>query len=256
VAIIKKLRRFPEVFSCISETVVWPQVISAYVLGRKLPYPVQVRLRRGAFVQIEDRDELTTFWHVFCCGEYDVPMDSKTIVDLGANIGAFSLWAARRCPTAKIVAVEPFPSTFERLEKTVSDNNLANRVKTLNIAIGAANGVVSFDATEGKRSYCRSIIEEDSNTDSVEVPSLSLESLLDRCEIDELDCLKMDVEGGEYAIFDGASTETLRRIKVITMEYHDETSAPRLWEKLEASGFRCSRKVSGGWSGLATYLRK
>lgn len=252
----KHLRRVPELLRCIQATPDWKSVIGAYVARTKLTYPYTVQLRRQGSLRIDDWDELSTFWHVFCCGEYDIPAQCKTIIDLGANIGAFTLWASRYFPHCKIVAVEPFPSTFDRLTRTIGENELGGRVKALNIAVSAVDGIVKFDATIGKRSYCRSVVDNPNQTESIDVECLSLASLLDQNGLTQVDCLKMDVEGGEYAIVEGASSDTLRRFKVITMEYHDSTKAPQLWKKLEASGFRCQRKVNAGWSGLATYVRQ
>jgi FkbM family methyltransferase len=234
----------------------WKSLIGGYIAKRELRYPLDIELRGGGSLRIEDWDELSTFWHVFCCREYDLPPQCKSIVDLGANIGAFTLWASRRFPDAKIVSVEPFPSTFERLAKTIDENALGNRVKAQNIAVNGADGVVKFDATVGRRSYCRSMVEDAGRTESIEVPCLSLSSLLDHHGLPEIDCLKMDVEGGEYAILRGASPETLRRIRVITMEFHDAAKSPELWQKLEQSGFRRQRIVHAGWSGLATFVRR
>jgi FkbM family methyltransferase len=208
-------------------------------------------------LRIDDRDELTTVWHVFFSGEYSVPANACSILDLGANIGAFAVWAAEKFPQARIWSVEPFPSTFDRLKDNLGRNNFGDRVSCEQLAVCGKDGVVRFDATEGKRSYCRTILSETNSADtpSIEVLALCLKSLLDRLDIDQLDCLKMDVEGAEYEILLNADSSTLKRIKVITMEYHDESKTPPLWHHLEHHAFHRVWQVSAGWSGLACFKR-
>lgn len=55
-------------------------------------------------------------------GEYDVPLfgHSFTIIDIGANLGAFSIWASHRWPSSMILAYEPHPETFKKLKENVA----------------------------------------------------------------------------------------------------------------------------------------
>jgi len=58
-------------------------------------------------------------WITFFRNEYRGPETCATIVDAGANIGAFSLYSARQAPRATIYALEPLPSTRARLTDTI-----------------------------------------------------------------------------------------------------------------------------------------
>jgi len=204
---------------------------------------------------VRDWDELTTVWHVWVAEEYIVSKDCKTIIDLGANIGAFTLWAAARCPAATIYALEPYYTTYEALCENVGQNALGKRVRCKQCAIGNINGEVAFDATESKRSYCRRIVNEGDSAQQVRVPCLTLESLLDQCGLSEVDCIKMDIEGGEHVLFSVTSSNTLRRTKSWTMEYHDADRSRHIWKKLDTAGFMRIASKEGNWSGLVTYRR-
>ena len=247
--------RLVELNRCIACTPNWFTFLKCYLLRRNAQGPFSFLTRRGSSLCVLDWDELTTLWHVFCRREYEVPDDAKIIVDLGANFGAFSIWAAENYPKAFILAVEPFPETYARLTAHVASNGLNTRVQTANVAIAGHDGQVAFDATDGKRSYCRSIVHNNSIFPTINISCLSLASLLDRHGLRTIDCLKMDVEGGEYTIIANSSQETLRRAKVITLEFHDLRRSHELWSKLVASGFRQVRYSCAGWSGLATYHR-
>jgi FkbM family methyltransferase len=253
--IVRKAGRFPEVWRCFRGVRNSGDVAAGYVLRKPLQYPFKVRLRSGRQLIVEDWDELTTVWHVLCGAEYIVPASSRTILDLGANFGAFAIWVSSHSPNARIFSVEPFPSTYSRLCEHIQINSLSQRVTCLQLAVSGTNGMARFDATEGKRSYCRTLLAPESMAPSVDVESVTLAALLDRCQLDELDCLKMDVEGAEYDILLTSETATLRRIRLITMEYHDAERAASLWAKFADAGFQQLRLTTGGWSGLATFQR-
>ena len=227
----------------------------AYLFQRKSGFPTNVSLRSGPVVQVRDWDDLTTVWHVWLADEYLVPRECETIVDLGANIGAFALWAAVRCPRATIYSVEPFPETYDILFEHVRKNGLESRVRCFQKAIGDHDGDVWFDATPGKRSYCRNIVSESTPVERIRVPGLTLASFLDQCGLPTVDCIKMDIEGGEHALFASADVETLRRAKVFTMEYHEPEKSKLIWERLKQAGFEQIAMRPNGWSGLATYRR-
>lgn len=253
--LLSKISRTPEVVRCLRTAERPLSVIKSYLFRNDAEFPKVVRFGASRELKVLDWDELTTVWHVCFGGEYSIPRDAKTILDLGANIGAFAVWVCDQAPSAKIVSVEPFPSTYLRLVEHIELNRLESRVTCLQAAVSSVDGVVKFDATEGKRSYCRTILTDDSAAVSIEVPSLRLQKLLDQCAFDTVDCLKMDVEGAEYDILLSADQQTLSRIRCLTMEYHDSEKAKTLWRHLTDCGFRRTHFVDGGWSGLATYVR-
>ena len=84
---------------------------------------------------------------------------------------------------------------------------------------------------------------------------MKLESLLQHFGLQEVDCIKLDIEGGEYALFASTSETTLRRSKIYTLEYHDSERAEQLWILFEKAGFKLVSFRDNGWSGLATYAR-
>src|SRR5690348_16146894 len=78
----------------------WPQYLSNYLLRRR--QPAEYRLRKG-FRLIDSRGTLAgTIAVVFVRREYGPMEDYRTIVDIGANMGTFTVYAALKCPTAKI----------------------------------------------------------------------------------------------------------------------------------------------------------
>lgn len=258
---LRKLRRIPEVLACTLSSPQWLRLTAGYLRRPNLEYPFILRTRSGTQIELADYSELTTAWHVLFGGEYRLNQTHRRIVDLGANIGVFTLWAAQEVPDAQIVAVEPFPATFERLLQNLRRNELNGRVVCRQAAVTAEDGPVRMDGRPSTSSYCRSIVWHVDTDDSIEVPGCSLGTIVNDAKFEEVDLLKVDIEGAEYDLFRGSSDHVLRRCGTIVFEYHAATDLggaeklDRLWKRLKGLGFRCTRHNPVGWSGLAEFTR-
>jgi tRNA G46 methylase TrmB len=112
----------PEVSACQKLTDQWLRLTLAYLGLSKLRYPYKARLRTGETLILREFADLIVFWLIFVRGHYPVDASLKMIVDVGANIGVFTLYAARAAPSSRIIAVEPFPETCERLHEMIRLN--------------------------------------------------------------------------------------------------------------------------------------
>jgi len=249
-------RRAPEIFAAMRETTDAVKLARGY-LGLGAPsYPFVVQFRTGERLHVETHQDLVTLWIIFFRNEYLVPESSTTIVDAGANIGAFSLYAARRAPRATIYALEPFPSTRVRLAETIDQNGLTSRVKIyeLGLADGASEGL-SRHMANGGPSQSRGTMPEPI-AGSVAVQVTTLERFLDDANITQADLLKMDIEGAEHEVLHAAAPAVVRRFREIALEYHPNGSADALFAKLASCGFVCQDDARVGQdSGVAHFSR-
>jgi FkbM family methyltransferase len=173
---------------------------------------VRLDLKRLALVVDAARAELLSYmeiWHERC---YDaVALDAPgCVVDVGANIGAFSLYQAIVKHAGVVIAFEPSPDVFPRLAKNVEINRLTN-VRLVNAAVGETTGVLSF--SEGRMSVNCQV----SNAGPLKVRCVTLDSELSN--IPNIDLLKIDTEGYETHVLQGAH-ETLKRTSRIALELH------------------------------------
>jgi FkbM family methyltransferase len=179
---------------------------------------------RGGYQATCRIDEFFSFVEVYILQEYDVPEVAwttlQTIVDIGANVGAATLWFAERSPHARIVAVEPASNAKRLLARNIERNGLDARVRAVAVALAAHSGDV--DIQESGSSVFGTIAPV-SGIGVERVTALTLEDLLDRCELEEVDLLKLDCEGAEFDIVLGSDDRTLRRNRVIVGEYHSQS---------------------------------
>jgi len=222
-----------------AETPQWARVTAAYLGLSRLQYPSVLQLRSSERIRLEELTDLKTFWQVFLRRVYRVEATDRVIVDLGANIGIFTLYAARQAPEARIFSVEPFPATFNRLLATVREHQLESRVTCLNHALTGSTGIrVMGDGVIP--SQRRSLAPAASTVSGPQVLGKTLSETIEQNKLAHIDLLKIDIEGSEYETLLATGSPVLARIGRIALEYHAD-SAPytkdQLFDHLHRSGF-------------------
>lgn len=124
--------------------------------------------------------------------------EEDLFVDIGANVGSFSLLACS-VVGARGIAFEPVPSTYERLVENLRLNRLEGRLRCFNQGVGAERGSLAFTSDSDTTNHALAAGEECGEVIDVEVTSLDTAL---RGESPAL--LKIDVEGYETPVLDGA----------------------------------------------------
>ncbi len=143
---------------------------------------------------------------------------ADVIIDIGAHIGSFSVWAARQAPNGRVYAFEPNDENFFFLEENKKLNDLTN-LSTYKFAVAEKEGEASFfnsDHLSMSHSFFETGVEN-----SMTVRTMSLAGILQANKIDHVDYLKIDAEGAEYLILLNTPPEVLNKVDKILLEYHD-----------------------------------
>jgi FkbM family methyltransferase len=162
--------------------------------------------------------DLPVFEDILIRRSYDIEYDfvPKVIFDCGANIGLASVFYANLFPDAKIIAVEPEASNFELLKKNTESypnihlhkNGLWNKKTRLKIEdVGCEKW--AFMLTE----------VSDDIPGSIE--AISIPDLMQQYQCDEIDILKIDIEGSEKELFESNYENWLPKVKILIIELHD-----------------------------------
>jgi FkbM family methyltransferase len=154
---------------------------------------------------------------IFVWGEYEMPEEvvarvspRPIVLDVGANIGLFGLFIYGRYPDARVISVEPDRGNAALLERCISANRLGDRWTTVVACASTGPGVIRFRSGL----FCDSHIDPDGDP----VPAVDLFDLAD-----EIDLLKMDIEGGEWPIIDDPRWREVDA-KAILLEWHSDAS--------------------------------
>jgi FkbM family methyltransferase len=226
----------------------WRAVWGAY--RKAAPLPV-FQFRNGIVLHHGPADDPVMLFHEViiggCYRRYLTQPLRGTMLDIGANIGMTSLDFIARTPGLQIHAYEPNPITREILRKNIDANGLAGRVKLHGEAVGREHGQLTLRL--GDHSGVASGYSANSGGREFQVPMIDLNAALPG----RVALLKIDTEGAEGDILEGASPETLARIDQVILEYHENFCpgvAKRCQAKLESAGFRCDVYAIAAEQGL------
>ncbi|MGD0021062.1 MAG: FkbM family methyltransferase [Smithellaceae bacterium] len=201
------------------------QLYLAYKYGLTNLKTLIFETRNGVIVEVPIR-LLQTFKEIFMDECYltglerDIPSDS-TIIDIGANAGYFTLFAASLCPRAKIFSFEPVPVNYAQL-KHHRDLNDTCKISCFPLAVAGHSGEINlnFDTTDSFTTSATMFPSGKAAEKSLAVPCVTLQRLMDENSIGKCDLLKMDCEGAEYDILYNCPAGYLQRIDQIAMEVH------------------------------------
>jgi len=166
--------------------------------------------------------DLSTFAKIFLNREYDIPLakEPTVIIDAGANVGYASAFFALQFPRAKIIAIEPETANFNLLKQNTST---FRNVYPVNAALWPKSGLVNLlDPGAGSWGFEAADLA-DGRTDIPNlgtVRAVTVEEIISEFNLNSIDILKVDIEGGEKALFAG-SPEWLKRVGVVMIELHD-----------------------------------
>lgn len=157
------------------------------------------------------------------------------VIDIGANIGIFTLYASKYAK--KVYSVEPSQEHFDCLIHMIEFNKLEN-VTPLKFAIANSEGKMTFNHPVNKTMY--SLLHTGvSEVGSEEVDVITIETLFKQNSIEHVDLLKMDTEGSEFEILGGEAFKKVSLlIDVIVLESHS-------WANRNPNQIRDSLKIAG-----------
>jgi FkbM family methyltransferase len=177
------------------------------------------------------QDFLNLTSQIIALDNYRIALAKGTVIDAGANIGVFSVYAAAKHPDATIYAFEPAPKTFAALKENAK---YYPNIKAFNCGLGEQEGkmpfVLSSHSGENYVGAGGTLLVDIKTIDSLALPA---------------NFIKMDTEGYEGNILKGAQ-ETIKKWKpvIIMSAYHkpeDKTELPKLVNA--AAPYHCEFRV-------------
>lgn len=157
--------------------------------------------------------------------------DGDTFVDVGANIGLFSMLASRWVgPHGRVIAFEPSRRECERLRYHVSHNSLAN-VEVVQAAAGDHEGTAVLHVADAHHAGLNTFEEQFvySNVEEAYtevVPVTRIDGLVFGRSLSRVHAMKIDVEGGEHAVVAGARQTIARDRPALLLEVAGAASSP------------------------------
>jgi len=258
--IIKYIKYLPKIILQIKN---WPNFILHYVGFKK--GGAEYIFRNGIRIKTKDAISSATIAVIFIKKDYGYIPDNSIVIDIGANIGVYSIFASQSKNTI-IYAYEPMADNFNLLKENIKLNKLEKRILPFNLGIAGNKekrklylGESPFhsflSAKESPFNALYDNSEEIKSQEYSEINCISLKDIFEENKIERCDLLKIDCEGAEYEILYNLPEEYFRKIKEIRLEYHNhlnnkENTGESLKRFLENKGFKVSKfKKSSEFQG-------
>jgi len=194
-------------------------------------------------------------------GKEDYKLNERDIIiDVGANVGLFCVYAARIAKKGKVFAFEPVKENFDRLINNININKiknivvenkgLSNKKKKAKIYLCEKN-TGGHSTNKNKFAYLNEKIR---STEMIEL--ITLQDVFDTYKIKKCNFLKIDCEGEEFKILKNLPTSYFKRIDKIVLEYHPGVNSIALGEFLYNKGFRVTINNIGRRIGMIYAIKR
>lgn len=146
---------------------------------------------------------------------------NPTIIDIGANAGFFTLFAAASFPKASIYSFEPVPENFQQLLRNRERNSQAD-ISCFPVAVSGSDGEIflNFELEDDFTTAATILSSAESGGKGLTVPCVSLSTIFQKNALDTCDLLKLDCEGAEFEILYSCPPETIAKVQRLAMEVH------------------------------------
>ena len=161
------------------------------------------------------------------------------IIDIGAHIGLFTLYASQYCTNGIIFCFEPVEENYSVLLDNITQNNLKN-VKPFKSAVSKSESTITIYRNKDEAGH--SMFSFTSH--ALKVNSISLKKIIDENSVNQCNLIKMDCEGAEYEIIESLPLEYFKKISKLIIEYHFADSKPKLVNDIKTKLMTASFKIS------------
>lgn len=186
--------------------------------------------------------DICVFYQVFLAKSYHInfEIEPKIIIDCGANIGLSTIYFKNRFPDSKIISIEPEQSNFEQLVK-----NTQKYSNVFCVNSGIWNKTTNLIVKNNNSGNWGFMVEEVVYKNKDTISALSINDVMVKYEIDQIDILKIDIEGSEKELFESNFEEWIPKTKILIIELHDglrEGASKSFFSTISKYNFHMIRK--------------
>jgi len=233
---------------------------------------ISAKLKTGSF-QFHTNQTNTTSQYIYWHGPYyieyttifeDLIKRCKNFYDVGAHAGYYSLIAAAVNPDIKVTAFEPADGPYYYLKENIQLNQYESRIKAYQIALGNKEGEAEFlEVVHSKYSYLKHNLVAVGNLNNYQENRAMKKTKVKITTIDHFaldsstlpDIIKMDTEGTENLILDGAD-QVLKSKPIVICETLFNIIEPQLEKIMNRYGFEFYNFKDGRLHKVDTIIRK
>ncbi|OFY85149.1 MAG: hypothetical protein A3F72_05055 [Bacteroidetes bacterium RIFCSPLOWO2_12_FULL_35_15] len=197
----------------------------------------------------QNSSDSMVYQQIFLHEEYHAVLDViakhnlsiKTMIDAGANVGFTILYFKNQFKDLNIIGLEPSPSTFKKLTRNITNNNLTNVILHKKGLWSKTTRLKAERSFRDGEDWSFRIVEANDN-EIADIETFSIQDLIEIHQLKQIDFLKIDVEGAEKNIFENLNfLNWLPKICLLAIEIHDEFDCrTHIENHLSNNGFELS----------------
>jgi FkbM family methyltransferase len=175
-----------------------------------VPSQVQHEFKESVFEQIYFRKLPSAIYQI----------ESPIVIDIGANVGFFTLFADFKLQNPVVYSFEPIQRNFALLQRNLAGLD-KSRIHLINKAVSNSDQeiVLQFNTVQSITTSA-SIFHDSGNIEGEKVESITLTGLAEEYKLSRIDLLKLDCEGAEYGIFYDTPKSVFKRVYCLSLETH------------------------------------
>ena len=179
-------------------------------------------------------------------------IDKPIIIDIGANVGYFTIFCLSQLKNSKIIAFEPMKRNFAVLSQNLSTIN-SNPPLIVNKAVNDTTGslILKFNNSMSITTSA-SLFDNSYGMDEEVVETTTLEDIFSGYQLPRIDVLKLDCEGAEYNIIYNTNKNVFAKVNCLALETHkgrsDRESTSALANNISALGFTVKTEKDFIWA--------
>jgi FkbM family methyltransferase len=170
----------------------------------------QKRLHNGTMLYVSPQEHIQRqlFWYGYYEKKYVLTWErfvseDAVVFDIGANIGYYSIIAAKQATTGVIYSFEPYSDSFSLLQRNIAFNKLSNIIP-VQAAISNENGEKKLFITGSDNTGMTGLTKAENFSGRIEtVQAISLDEWIKKTRLKRITIIKMDIEGSEYNALKG-----------------------------------------------------
>lgn len=211
-----------------------------------------ILLENGDFLYVPKKIDLHSVWRLIEPFIPDLTINKfcqpgGTAIDVGANIGEWTLPMAKALgPAGKLISFEPLPMMRDALRKTLRINWLP-QASVLDFALSNQTGITHFSIHQQEGEIVDSgksrLGEMGGNASQIEVNAITLDHFLSQQKLERLDFIKIDVEGHELQVLEGAKETLAKYSPALVLEVGNESRDVR--EKIKSLLYELNYELIG-----------
>jgi FkbM family methyltransferase len=185
----------------------------------KYDFDFQDEIQRAVFLGVYERHDLNFVTQVV--------QPHFTCLDIGANIGFYTLNLSRLTPSGRVYSVEPDATNFRKLLSNLQLNKMSTEYAS-NVAISSQCGNLEFTKSLSQNSGWGRLGQWEEGGEKVSVRALTLDKFMEERKIDFVDFMKIDIEGHELELLKGGIlTFTSGKVRRLFIEYCGYSLEPK-----------------------------